>query len=280
MTLSSSRVRPATSRPDTRVSLSKLELRHLSMSYDDGSSRIEALRNVSMIARPGELISIVGPSGCGKSTLLAIVAGLSEPDGGEILIEGIPTRRRLGMAALMPQKDLLLPWKTVLDNTTIGLEIRGVHRREARREALAHFPLFGLEGFEHRYPHTLSGGMRQRAALLRTILTHRDILLLDEPFGALDALTRAEMQQWLLDIRGSLNRTILFVTHDVEEAIYLSDRVYVMSRRPGTVVETLDIDLPARRAYDSTVTSSAFGVLKRRILDRLWEGKLAGRDTA
>jgi ABC-type nitrate/sulfonate/bicarbonate transport system ATPase subunit len=169
----------------------------------------------------------------------------------------------------MPQRDLLLPWRSVLDNAAIPLELRGVPRNRAREEAASWFPRFGLQGFERSYPARLSGGMRQRAALLRTFLTGRDILLLDEPFGALDALTRADMQEWLLDIWTGLAKTIVLVTHDVDEAIYLADRVCVMSPRPGTIEREIDIPLPRPRNHDAIVTSAAFAELKRTILNAL-----------
>src|SRR5207302_11425478 len=182
----------------------------------------------------------VGPSGCGKSTLFNILAGLVEPTSGRVLLDGNPPDNLLGRFDYMPQKDLLMPWRTVLNNTTLGLEIAGVSRRAARERALEAFPRFGLTGFEDAWPMSLSGGMRQRAALLRTFLAGRDVMLLDEPFGALDAITRADMQEWLLGVWHSFERTIVLVTHDVDEAIFLADRVYVMSPRPGTMRAVLD----------------------------------------
>jgi ABC-type nitrate/sulfonate/bicarbonate transport system ATPase subunit len=227
------------------------------------------LQDVTLAAAEAGFVSIVGPSGCGKSTLFNILAGLLSPTAGRVLIDGEDVTGRLGLMAYMPQKDLLLPWKTVLDNTIIGLELLGVSRKRARQEALALFPRFGLAGFERQYPATLSGGMKQRAALLRTVLSRRDILLLDEPFGALDALTRADMQAWLLDIWEAFSKTILFITHDVDEAIYLSDRVYVMSPRPGTIIHVVNIPIARPRAYEEVVTSEQFATLKRELLSRL-----------
>jgi ABC-type nitrate/sulfonate/bicarbonate transport system ATPase subunit len=173
----------------------------------------------------------------------------------------------------MPQRDLLMPWKTVLENVTIGMRLRGVSRRDARAEAARLFPRFGLDGFEASYPLALSGGMRQRAALLRTILTGRDILLLDEPLGALDAITRMDMQVWLLDIQAQLGTTMLVVTHDVDEALYLSDRVYVLSGRPGRVIGEHTVPFARPRSYDNTVTAPRFVAQKRDILRELREAR-------
>jgi ABC-type nitrate/sulfonate/bicarbonate transport system ATPase subunit len=162
------------------------------MCYVSDEGSVEALRDVTIHASPGEFVSVLGPSGCGKSTLFEVIAGLLEPSAGEVLVDGVSAPNRLGTIGYMPQKDLLLPWRSVLDNTIVGLELQGMRRGDARREALEWIPRFGLRGFERSYPSALSGGMRQRAALLRTFLGGRDILLLDEPFGALDALTRAD----------------------------------------------------------------------------------------
>lgn len=239
------------------------------MVFGTDSGPLSVLDGVAIQAANGEFVSIIGTSGCGKSTLFNIIAGLEMPAAGTIYIDGADVTGRLGLVAHMPQKDLLMPWKTVLDNTTIGLELLGVSKRRAREEALDLFPRFGLEGFERAYPGTLSGGMRQRAALLRTVLARRDIFLLDEPFGALDALTRADMQCWLLDIWASVNKTILFITHDIDEAIYLSDRVYVMSPRPGRIVDMLDIPFSRPRVYEDVVTSRDFAEIKRDLLASL-----------
>ena len=246
-----------------------LELQGVSKAYRrDGSAPLETLRDLQLMVAEGEFVSVVGPSGCGKSTMLNLIAGRDPPTGGDIRIFGRASRATPGLVAHMPQRDLLLPWRNTLDNVILGPELRGVSRAAARRRALAHFPRFGLQGFELVYPHALSGGMRQRAALLRTILTERDILLLDEPFGALDALTRSEMQAWLLSIWREFRKTVLFVTHDVEEAVFLSDRVYVLSRRPGTVKLELSIDLPRPRAPE-VVATERFVQAKRTLLQSL-----------
>jgi len=232
---------------------------------------ITALGGVNLRARKGEFVVVIGPSGCGKSTLLNIVCGLLQPDSGEILLDGRPIADRTGLLGYMLQKDLLLPWRRVLENVILGPEISGQSREEARQEARELVPLFGLEGFEETYPAALSGGMRQRAALLRTFLSHKNVMLLDEPFGALDALTRRQLQQWLLDVWSRFGQTIIFVTHDVEEAIYLADRVYVMTPRPGRIGLELDIPL-GRPRHRELVTSSQFGELKGRLLAALEAG--------
>lgn len=243
----------------------RLELRAVSKSFDDRASSVDALEHIDVTVMDGEFVSIIGPSGCGKSTLLNIVAGLEDPSSGEILLNGQPEPQRLGRTAYMHQKDLLLPWRTVLDNAVLGLEVAGVQRRTARQRARSLIDRFGLRAFEDRYPALLSGGMRQRAAFLRTVLTERQLMLLDEPFGALDAFTRADMQEWLLGLWEELGRTIVFVTHDVDEAVLLSDRVLVMSPRPGRIVGNYSIDLPRPRRYQ-IVTDDRFVRLKTNLL--------------
>jgi ABC-type nitrate/sulfonate/bicarbonate transport system ATPase subunit len=199
---------------------------------------VEAVRDLSLRVAPGEIVALVGPSGCGKSTLLELVCGLQAPDAGTV---------RAGAAALMPQRDALLPWLSALDNAGLALRVAGVSRARARELAHEHFAAFGLEGFERARPAALSGGMRQRVAFLRTLLAGRPVLCLDEPFGALDALTRLQMQRWLAGALAREPRTVLLVTHDVEEAVLLADRVALLSPRPGRIVETLDVPLPRPR---------------------------------
>ncbi|HEU4324343.1 MAG TPA: ABC transporter ATP-binding protein [Roseiflexaceae bacterium] len=227
-----------------------------------------ALEGVSLEARAGEFVSIIGPSGSGKSTLFNIVAGLERPDAGRVLLGGADVTGRRGAVAYMPQRDALLPWRSVLDNAVLAAAVQGGDVAAARREAQGLLELFGLAGFGDALPAALSGGMRQRAALLRTVLWPRPVLLLDEPFGALDALTRAQLQQWLLELRGRLERTILLVTHDVDEALLLSDRVYVLTPRPGRLALALPVDLPRPRGY-GLVASPEFGRLKARLLQEL-----------
>ena len=256
---------------------SKLKIEGLSKTYRGagGGENVTALKDVGIEIGAGEFVSIVGPSGCGKSTLFNIIAGLIRPSSGKVLLDGRQPDELLGSVGYMPQRDCLMPWRTVLDNTTLGLELNGVRKKEAHKKAKAEFERFGLAGFEKHWPAKLSGGMKQRAALLRTFLAGRDVMLLDEPFGALDALTRANMQQWLLDVWQEDRKTILFVTHDVEEAIYLSDRVYVMSGRPGRV--SLDVKVNLERPRKPEVTMSPeFLVLKQKLLRPLEEAAAGG----
>ncbi len=233
-----------------------------------GGENVTALREVGIEIGEGEFVSIVGPSGCGKSTLFNIIAGLVKPSSGSVLLDGCQPDDLLGRVGYMPQRDMLMPWRTVLDNTTLGLELNGMKKKQAHKVALDEFERFGLSGFEDHWPAKLSGGMKQRAALLRTFLAGRELMLLDEPFGALDALTRGEMQEWLLDVWQEDRKTILFVTHDVEEAVYLSDRVYVMSGRPGTMSLCVDVDLPRPREAEVEM-SPHFLELKQKLLKPL-----------
>jgi ABC-type nitrate/sulfonate/bicarbonate transport system ATPase subunit len=199
---------------------------------------VVALDGVDLRLAAGQLVAVVGPSGCGKSTLLELVCGLQTPDAGTV--DAPP-------AALMPQRDGLLPWLSALDNAALARRVAGDSRSEARAKAHAHFAAFGLEGFERSRPAALSGGMRQRVAFLRTLLSGRGVLCLDEPFAALDALTRAQMQSWLAEALTLEPRTVLLVTHDVEEAVLLADRVVLLSPRPGRVVLELDVSLARPR---------------------------------
>ncbi len=250
--------------------MSALEARSISKDFGP----LAALADVSLTLGAGEFVSVVGPSGCGKTTLLRILAGLLEPGGGRVLLDGDEQRELLGRIGYMPQDDLLMPWRTTLDNVTLGLELAGVERAQARRRARAELERFGLAGFERHWPRALSGGMRQRAALLRTFLAGRDVLLLDEPFGALDALTREELREWLLEVWESDRKTILLVTHDVEEAVFLSDRVYVMSGRPGRIRATVEVPLPRPRAPELTMTPE-FIALEQQVRAPLREARSA-----
>jgi ABC-type nitrate/sulfonate/bicarbonate transport system ATPase subunit len=239
-----------------------LSLDKVTRRYGD----VTALDGVQLGLRAEEVLAVVGPSGCGKSTLLELVAGLQEPDEGVVTVLGASgAAKRRASCAYMPQRDLLLPWRDALGNAALALECQGIRGAEARRRAAPLFERFGLAAFEHVRPAELSGGMRQRVAFLRTLLPGRPVLLLDEPFGALDSITRAAMQEWLADALAREPRTVLLVTHDVEEAIFLADRVAVLSPRPGRVVDQLDVDLPRPRS----TTDPGFVELKRETLEAL-----------
>lgn len=236
-----------------------------------GARRV--LDGIDLDVRPGEFVSVIGPSGCGKSTVFGIIAGLEAPDSGSVTA---PT------CAYMPQKDLLFPWRSVLDNTILGLDVQRVPRSQARARAAELFPRFGLAGFENARPHQLSGGMRQRAALLRTVVQDRSVLLLDEPFGALDSLTRTEMQTWLQDVWQQYRWTVLMITHDVREAVFLSDRVVVLSARPATVRREIVVPLPRPREL-SIVTSPEFTAIEGELIEVLHQESrraLAEQETA
>ncbi|UFR00944.1 ABC transporter ATP-binding protein [Streptomyces sp. Go40/10] len=242
--------------------MTALRIEGVSKSY--GS--LDVLRDLELSVREGEFAAVIGPSGSGKSTLFNLVSGLDRPTGGRVLVEGEPAGVTSGKVAYMPQKDLLFPWRTVLDNTTLGLEAQGVRRKRARAQADALFAEFGLDGFQRAYPAQLSGGMRQRAALLRTVVLGRPVLLLDEPFGALDSLTRAEMQLWLAGMWRRHRWTVVLVTHDIREAVLLADTVHVLSPRPATVVDRIDVRLPHE---ERDVAAPEFTAVERRILDAL-----------
>ena len=247
-----------------------LRVKNVSKTFPADGGGVEALRDVSFVVSEGAFFSVVGPSGCGKSTLLGLIAGLDQPDSGEIELgaESQEPSDRLGRVAYMPQKDLLLPWRSALDNASLGLELTGVPRLDARERAMELMKRFGLGTFADAYPAVLSGGMRQRVAFLRTLLTDRMLMLLDEPFASLDALTRRTMQEWLLDVWSEFRRTVVLITHDVEEAVFLSDRVAVMSHRPGGIVYERDVGLDRPRSPD-LVTAPEFVEIKRDLLERL-----------
>jgi len=243
-------------------------LENVSRSYRERRGAVvQALAGVSLRASPSEIVAVVGPSGCGKTTLLELICGLQAPEEGSIAC---------APAVLMPQRDLLLPWLTAVDNAALALRIARLARGQARDRAAELFAELGLDGFQHAYPRELSGGMRQRVAFLRTLLSGKPVLCLDEPFGALDAITRGEMQDWLARALASEPRTVVLVTHDVEEAIVLADRVVVLSPRPGRVIEELEVDLARPRAR----TGAAVIALRERALDGLQLAAAARAGTA
>jgi NitT/TauT family transport system ATP-binding protein len=225
----------------------KLELRNISMIYSQRGRRFAALRDISLDVVTGQFISIVGASGCGKTTLLRIVDGLITPSRGGVSVDGEAVTRPGPDRGFVFQQDALFPWRTVLDNVIFGLEVQGRSKRDARERAHALIQLVGLSGFEQHFPHELSGGMRQRANLARALTIDPDVLLMDEPFASLDAQTREIMQSELLRIWRSNRKTVLFVTHQIDEAVYLADRVVVMTSRPGQIKAVLDVDIPRPR---------------------------------
>jgi ABC-type nitrate/sulfonate/bicarbonate transport system ATPase subunit len=235
---------PAAGTDDGRYRVAAAGLRK---AFPDGSGVRPVLDGIDLSVRQGEFVSIIGPSGCGKSTLFNILAGLELPDSGTVSVDGLPATGQTEHFAYMPQKDSLLPWRRVLDNACLGLEVQGMPRRRARAAADELFPTFGLDGFQSSWPGQLSGGMRQRVALLRTVLQRREVLLLDEPFGALDSLTRTAMQTWLTGVWERYHWTVVLITHDIREAVFLSDRVYALSGRPARVLSEHVVDLPRPR---------------------------------
>jgi ABC-type nitrate/sulfonate/bicarbonate transport system ATPase subunit len=246
--------------PQTKLSIENLNVRF-------GS--VIALSDVSLDIAEGEFVCILGASGCGKSTLFNVVSGLLKASSGKIVLDGQDVSNRPGQVGYMLQKDLMLPWRTVLGNITLAASLtRGATARD-RAEAAELASRYGLGDFLNHYPHALSGGMRQRVAMMRTIAAGRQVMLLDEPFGALDAQTRLGMQQWLLQLWRDLKRTILFVTHDVDEAIFLADRIVVMTPRPGRIAEILKVDLPRPRPLE-VLTTDTFVGLKRQIMQHLY----------
>jgi ABC-type nitrate/sulfonate/bicarbonate transport system ATPase subunit len=250
------------------VAEQKLAIDGLRKSFD----ALAVLDGVEFDVAPGEFVALVGPSGCGKSTLFDVIAGLEPPDAGRVLVDGEDATGRVDPFAYMPQQDLLFPWRTVLDNTALGLEVAGVPRKAARLRAGALFEPFGLAGFERSRPAELSGGMRQRAALLRTVVQDRAVLLLDEPFGALDALTRIDMQAWLEGVRERYGWTVLLITHDIREAVFLADRVLVLDPRPTSVRGEVVVDLPHPRAV-AMITEPRFAELEAAVLTQVSRGR-------
>ena len=286
------------------MAVPKIEVRDLAKTFPVRDGQLEVLRDLQMFAKPGEFVSIIGPSGCGKSTMFNIVAGLESTSAGEVLIDGAVATGDTSHVAYMPQKDLLFPWRRILDNTTLGLEIESEtmldvvrpflrpdrwlldlllqreggspKKRAARAKAQPLFETFGLTGFEHSYPFELSGGMRQRAALLRTVVQERSVILLDEPFGALDALTRTEMQGWLEQVWEQYKWTVFLITHDIREAIFLADRVYVLTARPASVRLVMEIDIPRPRSLE-VIATPEFLAMEAELIRELHEESAIAR---
>ncbi len=244
-----------------------LAVKDLSYAFSAEKGEKAIFNHISIDVKPGEFVSLIGASGSGKSTLFRLITGLLEPDHGEIWINGENAKSRMGMAGYMPQKDLLLPWRTIIENVMLPLEISKQDKQSKLAEIREWLSRFGLSAFEKAYPHELSGGMKQRVAFLRTILTGKDLLLLDEPFGALDALTKRNMHSWLLELWGELQKTVLFITHDLEEAILLSDRIYLLPKEFGRNVKEVKVQL-SRPRKPELIYQTEF-IEMRRELERL-----------
>lgn len=241
-----------------------LEVKGISKTFTHRRRETRVLDNVSLTVQPQEFVSIVGPSGCGKSTLFHIIGGLELPDAGTVSMNGSLVTGQRGEISYMPQQPALFPWRSIEDNVLLAGELKGEPQAAARETARHWLAKVGLGGFERAYPHMLSGGMQQRAAFLRALLAPQELMLLDEPFSALDALTRSEMQRWLLELWEENRRSVLFITHNIEEALLLSSRIYVFSGRPGSVLHTVDVPFPRPRREEIT-DSPEFLQLKRQL---------------
>lgn len=253
-----------------------LETERLRFAYKTKTNAAKPLlAGLSIHVHPGEFVSVIGASGCGKSTLFKLIAGLLEPDSGTIRLNGKPAEQRLGRVGYMPQKDLLLPWRTVLDNCLLPLEVAGKKNREETERVRALLARLGLADYERDYPDALSGGMRQRAAMARTLAAKQELLLLDEPFGALDAMTKRNMHKWLLELWEGLGSTVLLITHDLEEAILLSDRIYLLDERFDNGVCELQVELPRPRHYQMNYDPLFTGMRQR--LEQLLDEQTAYR---
>ena len=252
----------------------KLRIDGVSMMFETPAGAFTALADVTLVVPAGRFVSLIGPSGCGKSTIFNVVAGLQEPSAGRVVIDGVDATGTIGRVGYMLQKDLLLPWRTLLDNIILGMEIQGVPLRQARETALPLLRRYGLAGFERAYPHQLSGGMRQRANIIRTLIYEPSVILMDEPFGPLDAQTRLSLQALLVSIWESQRSTVLFVTHDLTEAIALADRVVLMSARPGRIVRADPVEIPRPRDIFYMHDQPEF----RRLYDTLWHELAAQLD--
>ncbi len=245
--------------------MAALEVKDVSFSYDNDTP---VLKNINLTLNEGELVCLLGVSGGGKTTLFNIIAGLNRPQQGAVFLHDRDITGQSGQISYMLQKDMLLPYRTVEDNVILPLIIKGMKKKEARRKAADYFPQFGIDGTQKKYPAELSGGMRQRAALLRTYLFSADVALLDEPFSALDTLTKSEMHRWYLDVMKEIRLSTVFITHDIDEAILLSDRIYLLRGKPGTLTDEIVIREPKPRDPDFNLTEE-FLQYKRKIISRI-----------
>lgn len=246
------------------ISPTKLEAKGISKKY--GKDLI--LKDISFSVKKNEFVSIIGPSGCGKSTLFNVIAGLEFPLSGRVLLDGEDILGVTGKVGYMHQKDLLLPWRTVIQNVAMPLEIKGMEKKEAQEHVKELLAIFGLEGHENKYPAQLSGGMRQRTSLMRASMLPNDIMLLDEPFASLDAITKSKMQDYLFYVLGHMNKSILFITHDIEEAIFLSDRILIIGGNPAEIIDIEEIKLEKPRRRE-VVLSPEFIQVKGKLIQLL-----------
>ena len=251
------------------MTASALVIDGVSKTFETANGTVEALTPTQLILEPAKIATIVGPSGCGKSTLLRMIAGFDAPSSGRILLGGTAVSRPGADRGIVFQQPQLFPWLTVAENVVIGPKMRGVSPSRYEAEAQRYLAAVGLAGFERSYPYQLSGGMRQRLQIARVLINEPKILLMDEPFGALDYQTRLDMQRLLLELAAKYQPTVLFITHDIDEAVFISDRIHVMSRRPGRIVETLDVPIARPRLYETASSSDAFIKLKLRVLNLL-----------
>ena len=245
--------------------MDKLNVNNVTFSYDGKANVIE---NINIRLGEGELVCLLGVSGGGKTTLFNVISGLNRPQTGEVLLDGEDITGIPGKISYMLQKDLLLPYRTIEENAALPLIIRGMKKKEAVAKVQPHFAAFGLQGTEKKYPAELSGGMRQRAALLRTYMTEAPVALLDEPFSALDTLTKSEIHRWFLGVMEKIKLSTVFITHDIDEAILLSDRIYLLGGKPGTITDEITIDEPKPRTADFNLTDR-FLAYKRLIISKL-----------
>ncbi|KQV79661.1 sulfonate ABC transporter ATP-binding protein [Massilia sp. Root351] len=251
--------------PTTAQEYGRIRMEQLHIQFGHGAQAFETVQDITLDVAPGEFVCLLGPSGCGKSTLLGALAGHLQPSHGSITVDGQDVQGPHPERGLVFQQHTLFPWKKVLQNVAFGLKMKGVPRAERHARALELIELVGLSGFEHHYPSQLSGGMRQRVEIARVLINHPRVMLMDEPFGALDAQTRLMMQELLLDVWARIKTTIVFITHDIDEALFLADRILVMSPRPGRIIEELRLDFERPRGPE-LVTSPEFTRLKRHCL--------------
>lgn len=245
-----------------------MELKHISQTFMENGKVDTVLEDISIHVNKGEFVSIIGPSGCGKSTLFHIIGGIVEPSHGEVWLDGKAVTGQKGLISYMPQTPALFPWRTIEENVILAQEVAGIPKNQSIVQAREWLIKVGLAGYEQAYPHTLSGGMQQRAAFLRALLSPQEFMCLDEPFAALDALTRLDMQRWLLSIWEQNKRSVLFVTHSIEEALLLSDRIYLLSNKPTTVIQEITVPFPRPR-QESVLTEPLFQELKQEIYARM-----------